>query len=645
MVFSRFVLLVTPRCFAYAFECHPEYDWPVEGTISCDWSMESHESQGPGFRVCSTMMFLRQLLAVLLLAGPVASDLYPVCLDKNGDAVDWWFMMKEAHGSRYIYLDSKMMADGFEFVPVLSDDIQSVNSPLVRTLRHADPIRNPDYVFRAYNDQPPENLSAGNGHSKTISAYRAFNAEESERIFGASHTDSGYQREYTRGIFVQHSIPQFPRPPEKWTPVLRGANMFSSNIEANAQHAFCISLSDETVSDNEMQKYLEQNRYHSRSPLQAVLDYQREISGGKWFSAFTKDHPRYFHHAQIIRGDNRAFTITSTADQYEIKVNLLIKNHATNGQCIFSDIFPSWDRPVDEFPDLQFKALHLLMHGWFMNKYHLGPSEDYEGSHSWRIKTATGHKPRYFHRSTDRISRLPLVVGDLGKTHLRLPGYTHQLNISATQNHAKFGFLYGQVDEPQIRTDPQEGRAHGKSYDLVPLRFILSDLNIFLPCWSQPRRLGGMLEFLDIRLSQILEIMLIGGCIESPVGQVAPNRFIDNTGRYRHNVFEVYDQGNARFGRAIQCRCNQDVDEINQLTHRMASMTWSDYQKPAQSKIECRCERLQRERLVIPPAWTFNGLEPAPRTKPKKQYKCGTCGELGHNSRTCTRKQKRINWS
>lgn len=585
------------------------------------------------------MLFLLLLRPFIAVATP---GLYPDCLDENGNPVDWWFLMKEATGSRYVYLDSMMMANKQLGGSRLSGDIQSPTSPLVRTLAKANPLYHPEYVYRAYNDQPPLDLTASDGHSKTVSVYRNFSAEESFRHFGTVLNDEGQQREYTRGIFIQHSIPRFPLPPQQWTPYLRGYNMFSSNVDANAQHAFCISIADETVSRAELGKFISQHQYQSRASLQAVIDYQHEISGGKPFSSLSVPHPRYLPNTQVIPGDNRAFSVSSTKRQYEIKVNFLIKNYANLGRCIFSDLFPSWDRPIDAFPELKFKALHLLMHGWFMNQEHLKAADGFDGSHAWRIKAATGHKARYFHRSTDLKSGLPLIVGDLGKTRLRFPGDHAERAIPDTMNHAKFGFLYGQLDQAQYSTGPRPYHYHGKLYDLVPLRFILCDLNIFLPRWSQPKRLGGILEFLDINLTKQLEWMLLGRSADSAVGPVCANRFLSNSGCYRSNVYEVFDQGYARNGRAIQCRCNQApqpyVDPIDDLTNRMASMTWSEYQRPIASYFPqptCRCQELQATRLSIYPQYTGVGLEPAPVAKPKKQYKCGKCGGLGHNSRTC----------
>lgn len=122
------------------------------------------------------MLFLLLLRPFIAVATP---GLYPDCLDENGNPVDWWFLMKEATGSRYVYLDSMMMANKQLGGSRLSGDIQSPTSPLVRTLAKANPLYHPEYVYRAYNDQPPLDLTASDGHSKTVSVYRNFSAEES----------------------------------------------------------------------------------------------------------------------------------------------------------------------------------------------------------------------------------------------------------------------------------------------------------------------------------------------------------------------------------------------------------------------------------------------------------------------------------
>jgi hypothetical protein len=158
------------------------------------------------------------------------------CLNFQGETVDWFFMYKEPNGQRYLYYDAKMAGcDSFEkrspHILPLSDSRKMLNAsngpnlkcPLVMTIAQALPkdtassVPLENTLLFAWNDQKDPTSSSG-GHAKGVLGLHYEKKENKARSF-----------------FIQHTLPRFP---------IFGT-MFESNLEANAQHFFCMSFEDQ----------------------------------------------------------------------------------------------------------------------------------------------------------------------------------------------------------------------------------------------------------------------------------------------------------------------------------------------------------------------------------------------------------------
>ncbi len=149
---------------------------------------------------------MRWLLSLTSFAFSAAIS----CISDTGTPVDSWLVIKEPHSTSYLYADPSL-------------DLQtSLYSSLNFTDRGAlaltsDQLWSADsYVI--YNDEDPINstYSYNYGHTK---GYLFFN-------------------DNTSGVWIQHSIPQFPVGPA----FSAEYNGLTHNAWTNAQHIYCMSL-------------------------------------------------------------------------------------------------------------------------------------------------------------------------------------------------------------------------------------------------------------------------------------------------------------------------------------------------------------------------------------------------------------------
>ena len=152
---------------------------------------------------------------LLSLASLIASATALSCLSDTCVPTDTWLIVKEPHSTSYLYADP-----GQSLQPSIHS---SLNSSSIGALTlTAEQMWNADsYVI--YNDEDPANAtySYAYGHTK---GFFFFNDD-------------------TTGVWIQHSIPQFPIGP-KFTASYEG---LTHNAWTNAQQIFCMSLNSATL--------------------------------------------------------------------------------------------------------------------------------------------------------------------------------------------------------------------------------------------------------------------------------------------------------------------------------------------------------------------------------------------------------------
>ena len=136
------------------------------------------------------------------------------CLNEAGNPVPYWAIFKLPQGTQYYYYDQKT---GFTASPYSLND--TTQGALTNTMQQIW-LQNPYYAF--YNDefegQTEYNYTVG--HSKGIWIWQ----------------------EFTQGIFIQHSLPNFPAPNQQQYTGL------PSNLYDYGQHLFCISTDISEIS-------------------------------------------------------------------------------------------------------------------------------------------------------------------------------------------------------------------------------------------------------------------------------------------------------------------------------------------------------------------------------------------------------------
>jgi hypothetical protein len=154
---------------------------------------------------------MRWLLSLASVAFTAAIS----CISDSGNSVDTWLIIKEPHSTSYLYADplSELQLSQYSSLNFTDRGALALTSD---QLWSAD-----SYVI--YNDEDPVNstYSYNYGHTK---GYLFFNDDIS-------------------GIWIQHSIPQFPVGPG-FTVAYNG---LTHNARTNAQHIYCMSLTAETL--------------------------------------------------------------------------------------------------------------------------------------------------------------------------------------------------------------------------------------------------------------------------------------------------------------------------------------------------------------------------------------------------------------
>ena len=172
------------------------------------------------------------------------------CLDGTGDEVDWWVVLKEPNGLRYLYYSSKDVGKRPEFRPLnpnfLLNDPET--SPVLKTIYHSG-NRDPSEVWFGWNDQPHDGRDAyganvcgtKHAHSKGFYAQNA--------VF---HPPQNGEKVTIGAYTILTSLPRFPVT-ETVTPVNYGAaqknrlprnqsDIFGSNLNTNGQHFICLNF-------------------------------------------------------------------------------------------------------------------------------------------------------------------------------------------------------------------------------------------------------------------------------------------------------------------------------------------------------------------------------------------------------------------
>lgn len=137
------------------------------------------------------------------------------CLSDTGSPTDTWLIMKEPHSTSYLYADPSQQLQPSQHSSLNSSSFGAL------TLTTEQMWKADTYVI--YNDENPMNTtySYSFGHTK---GYLFFNDDAT-------------------GVWIQHSIPQFPVGP-KFAAAYEG---LTHNAWTNAQHIFCMSLTATTI--------------------------------------------------------------------------------------------------------------------------------------------------------------------------------------------------------------------------------------------------------------------------------------------------------------------------------------------------------------------------------------------------------------
>jgi len=246
------------------------------------------------------------LFAASLLAADVPADI-PQCRNHAGEPVDWWLIMKEAGGSRYVYYDSvraraaqdagaRHQFDVMQDARKLDD---SLTSPILHTIYAGldvgvDVHERSGTVFVAVNDQPAQKegnlerdafkapVSDISGHVKFMAAARV--------VYAAERPALGDAKVYS--YLLQHSLPRFPNVSLTAGPSTHDAifanklpanraSVFSSNLDKKGQHFFCMSFEDRQQLDREPETatgvYKHQLRYRPVEMAQYLTSGQHHF--------------------------------------------------------------------------------------------------------------------------------------------------------------------------------------------------------------------------------------------------------------------------------------------------------------------------------------------------------------------------------
>lgn len=160
------------------------------------------------------------------------------CLNEVGNPVPYWAIFKLPQGTQYYYYDQKT---GFISSPYSLND--TTQGALTHTMQQ---LWTSQQFYAFYNDeyegQTEYNYTVG--HSKGIWAWPLVTQQE------------------TQGIFIQHSLPNFPTAGPKTASQYTG---LPPNVFDYAQHLFCISTDISQVA--QQFQYVLPQIYESELPL------------------------------------------------------------------------------------------------------------------------------------------------------------------------------------------------------------------------------------------------------------------------------------------------------------------------------------------------------------------------------------------
>jgi len=183
---------------------------------------------------------------LLSLASLFASATALTCLSDTGNPTDTWLIMKEPHSTSYLYADP-----GQSLQPSIHSSLNSSSFGALTLTTELMWIAD-SYVI--YNDENPVNAtySYAYGHTK---GYFFYNDD-------------------TTGVWIQHSIPQFPVGPT-FTDDYQG---LTHNAWTNAQQIFCMTLNTATLNTVAESMLLSRPR---------VNDWKLSVAGSRLGSIFS----------------------------------------------------------------------------------------------------------------------------------------------------------------------------------------------------------------------------------------------------------------------------------------------------------------------------------------------------------------------
>lgn len=166
------------------------------------------------------------------------------CLNEVGNPVPYWAIFKLPQGTQYYYYDQKTGFTASQYS--LNDTTQGALTNTMQQLWTSQEF----YAF--YNDefegQTEYNYTVG--HSKGIWAWD------------------------TQGIFIQHSLPNFPTAGPKMASQYTG---LPPNVFDYAQHLFCISTDISQVA--QQFQYVLPQIYETEQPLEPILPLEQLLNG------------------------------------------------------------------------------------------------------------------------------------------------------------------------------------------------------------------------------------------------------------------------------------------------------------------------------------------------------------------------------
>lgn len=260
------------------------------------------------------------MLAIFGLFSLLALGLHglaspPQCQNSTGEPVDWWLIIKESGGLRYVYYDSKMAQEAGHGKHTFRamNDIYKLNdpltSPVLRTIYTPvgiaiDPALSSDMVFIGVNDQPAQKegknerdafkapISDNSGHVKFFTAAQVEYGPRPDRDEASIYS-----------YLIQHSLPRFPnvnlneagthgRIFANALPASQ-ASIFDSNVTEKGQHFMCMSFHDRQRLDD--------------APEVATGVYKHQLKYRRAeMSTFLQDRSHHFacilHYLKVVHG-------------------------------------------------------------------------------------------------------------------------------------------------------------------------------------------------------------------------------------------------------------------------------------------------------------------------------------------------------